>query len=174
MEAHAGGRILVTVVTIGQVDGLRSRTVQEVLQGVIAVVTGTITHIRVVSQLIFVAGARSNLVVASKVGHVILDQENAVVDSVLPGEEFITHGHVRSDRARAIKDVNEGERLGIGSTDVVQNGVGGEELVGEHVGQTAVEVEGPGVDHVLHGVHGVGKSHGVLGQTVLGSTLTAV
>ena len=179
VELHAGGRLLLAVVAVGEVDDLRGGTCEEVAHGIVAVVTGTIAHVLVVSHLVLEAGTCGDLVVAHVVGQVVLDVGHGVVHGVVPGEELIAEGHVDVRRGAfltdvAVEDVDVRELGGVGAADVIQLGPGGEELVGQVVAQAAVEVEGHGVDDVLHRVHRVGEGHGVLRHTGAGHTGAAV
>lgn len=72
VETHAGRRICFSVVTIGQADNRRSGLIEEIVKAVIAVVTGTVSHVGVVGHLILVACSESGLVVTGIVGKVIL------------------------------------------------------------------------------------------------------
>ena len=112
-------------------------------------------------------------------GKVVLHVGDGVVHGVVPGKELVTQGDVvvGADAVSGnvtVQDVDEGELVGVGAADVVQLGEGGQELVGQVVGETAVQVQGPGVHDILHGIHGVGVGHGVLGHTGAAHTGTAV
>ena len=173
---HAAGRVVAhqVLVTVGEVHRLRGGTGHEVLQGVVAVVTGTVAQVGVVSHLVLVGEASGDLVGAGIVGEVILDVDDVVVVTVLPGEELVTEGHVRGDGPGAIEDVDEREVGRIRTAGGIELGIGGQELVRHVVRQAAVQVQGEGVDQVVHGIERVREGHGVLGQTSHGGTLTAV
>ena len=175
VELHAGSRLLLAVVAVGEVDNLGSGAVQEVAHGVVAVVTGTVTHILVVRHLVLEVHATGDLVVAHIVSEVVLDVGHGVVHGVVPGEELIAQGHivVGPDAVLhqvAVKDVDERELGGAGAADVVKLGISGEELVGEVVAQAAVEVHGEGAHDILLRVHRVGEGHRILGHTGAGHT----
>ena len=182
VELDTGRRGLVAAVTIGEGHRFGGGAVDEVVHAAEAVVTGTFTHVGVVGELIFVAEAGHELVGAQIGGDVVLDIEYAVVDTVVPGEQLVTCGHVRHQGLLEVTvgqgagvtfhDVDEGELLRIRTTDVLDVGPGGQELVGQVVAEAAVEVHGNGAHIVLSGVHGVHEGHGVLGQTVLAHTGT--
>ena len=182
MELHTGGRSLFTVVTIGEVYNLRGGVEQgsgvqgavgvvHIVREVETVVTGTVTHVLVVGHLILIAEAGSEFVGTQVPGEVILHVGDGVVHGVVPGEKFITQGHVV---VIVLGDVDEGELGGVGAADIIQLGEGEQELVGHVVREAAVQVQGPGAHQVLHGVHGVGEGHGVVRHTGVAHTGTAV
>ena len=104
-------------------------------------------------------------------GQVVLHIGHGVVHGVVPGEELVTQGDVV---VVVLEDVDVREFLGIGTADIVQLGEGSQELVGQVVGQTAVQIQRPRVHHIVHGVHVVGIGHGVLAHTAAAHTGTAV
>ena len=172
-ELDTGGRGLVAAVTIGKGNSLRRFPIQEVIEGAEAVVTGAFTHVSVIGELVLEAGACGQLVGTGIIGDVVLDVEDAVVDTVVPGEEFVTRGDVRIQREGLtlvvgvrLHDVDEGELGGIGTADILDVGVGREELVRQVRAEAAVEVEGDGPDVVLGGIDRVGEGHRVFGQAV--------
>ena len=141
VETDTGSGLELTVVTVSKVDDLRSGTCQEVIEAAVTVVTGTVTHVLVVSHLVLVVDTTHDLVVAFIPGQVVLDVVVDLIDGVVPGEELITESHVVV-LLGVVKDVDEGELLGSAAADRVLNlGICGEELVGKIVGQTAVKVE---------------------------------
>ena len=171
---HAGSRLFLAIVTIGQTDDLRRCTVEEVLHREVAIVARTVTHILVVGHLVFVAQTAHNLVGTHIVGDVVLHVPDSVVNGVVPGEELVTQGHVVSRVARTVKNVDEGELVRVSTTDIVLLRIGSEELVREALCQTAVQVDRERVNDVLHRVHGVSESHRILRQTVISRARTTV
>ena len=170
------GRIVTheVLVAIGEVDGLGSGSVEEVIEGVVTIVTRTVPEICVVSHLVLVGDTGHELVVAGVDGEVVLDVDDVVVVTVLPGEEFITERHVRSDGAGAVEDVYEREVSGRGATGSVKLGIGGQELVHHVIGEPAVQVEREALCEVVRSVERVGEGHRVLRETGLRGTLSAV
>ena len=141
METDAGSRLELTVVTVGKVDDLRSGACQEVIHALVTVVTGTVTHVLVVSHLVLVVDTTHDLVVALVPCQVVLDVVVDLVDGVVPGEELITESHVVV-LLGVVEDVDERELLGGAATNRVLNlGICREELVGQILRKTAVKVE---------------------------------
>ena len=181
IEAHPGGGLGLAVIAVSQGHGLRHAVVQEVLQGGIAVVAGTVAHVVVVRHLVLEAGAGGNLVGAGVPGEVVLHGKGVVVHRIGPGEELVTRADVRKHldhRAGGsvciAEDVDVRELLGIGTADIADHGISGEELVGEDVRQAAVQVQGPGLHPVVHRVHVVRERHAVLGDAGVGRRHLAV
>ena len=129
---------------------------------VVAIVTRSVAHILVVGHLVLEADTTHDFVLAKVVGQVVLDVPNGVVDSIVPSEELVAECHVV---VAALRDVNEGELAGIGAALVVELREGGEELVREIVGQSAVQVERERVYEVVLRVHRIGKRHRILRHT---------
>ena len=160
IELHTGSWLRLTVVTVSQTYDLRSSTVHEVVHRVVTVVTGTITHILVVSHLMLESETSHDLVLTHVISHVVLDVPNGVMNGVIPGEQLITEGHVVV--VATIEDVDERELRRIGTADIIELRQCSQELVGEIIRQTAVQVDRPRMYEVVHRVHRVGKRHGVL------------
>ena len=128
----------------------------------ITVVAGAVTHVSVIGELVLIVESSDELVISHEVGHVILDGPDLVVDTVVPGEQLITEGHVRLPYTLVVllDDVDVRERGGIGTADVLDVGVGDKQLVGDPVIYLRVVVEGNGRHLVVLGIHIVCKSHG--------------
>ena len=172
----SAGRVGDTVVTVGVDEAQGQVTLEEVLGAGEAVVTGTVTHVGVVSHLVLVGGASGKSVGTQVEGQVVLHVENRVLHTVVVGEELVTEGGIRDEVAGAVvtvgHDVDVRERAGLGTALVVDVGVGRNEAVGNRVGETAVELAGDGPDIILLAVHVVGERLGLLAGTV--ETLVAV
>ena len=109
MELHACGRIHFAIVSVGEADHFRGISVDEVVDAVITVVTGTVPHVGVVSHLVLITEAHGHLVVAGIVHEVIFDVGNSIMYGVVPGEEFVSERHVRSVGSGSVHDINERE-----------------------------------------------------------------
>ena len=120
VEAHAGGRGLLAIVAVGQTNHLGCSTVDKVIHAAVAIVTGTVAHVLVVSHLILVADTSHKLMVAVVVGNVVLDVEDSIVHGIVPGEELIAKGHVLSGSVGAIVNVDEGEFRRVAATYIVK------------------------------------------------------
>ena len=175
VEHHFSVRVGLAAVAVSQTYSLGSRTVQEVVQRTVAVITRTATHVGVVGQLVLVAEARGDLVLAGIVGKVVGHGEHLVLHAVVVREQLVAQAHVGRQalghrpvgrRLVAAHDVDEGERRGVGAARVVDVRVGEQQLVGNLVAEAAVQVGRNGAHLVVHGVHRVGESHGVLRQAV--------
>ena len=170
------GRIVTheVLVAISEIDSLGGSSVEEVIEGVVTIVTRTVPEICVVSHLVLVGDTGHELVVAGVDGEVVLDIDDVVVVTVLPGEEFITERHVRSDGTGTVEDVDEREVGGRGAAGSVKLGIGGQELVHHVVGEPAVQVKREALGEIVRGVERVGEGHRVLRETGLGRTLSAI
>ncbi len=111
MELHSGCRILLSVVTIGEADNLRSRSVDEVIHALVAVITCSVSHIGIVSHLILIAQTPSNLVIAHIICKVVLHIGDGVVDSIVPCEKFISESHIGGGGTGAVEYVDERELI---------------------------------------------------------------
>ena len=171
VEGNLCVRVEVSVPAIGDGEGFR-RTVQHIddvclIGPRITIVHRTVTHVRVVCELVFVVHTGGDLVSAHGVDQVVLDGHDVVVHTVIPGEEFVTEGHVRLPFfAVLLDDINVRERVGVGTADIVDLGVGDEQLLGEVVGETAVVIEGKGLHLVVHRVHVVSEGHRIVTHAV--------
>ena len=94
VELHAGSRLGLVAVSVGQADNLGSGTVDKVVNAVVAVVTRTITHVLVVGHLVLEAQTAHDLVVTIVPGHVVTQVPDGVVNGVVPGKELITQSHI--------------------------------------------------------------------------------
>ena len=147
-EADTGRRSFLAVITIGKGHDFRSLAVHKVVNALEAVVTGAFTHIGVICKLVLVAEAGGELVVAHEIGDIVLEVQYTVVNTVVPGEELVTCGDVGNQRVGALvvrvglHDINEGELVRVRTTDILDVGIGDEQLVGQVVAEAAVQVEG--------------------------------
>ena len=104
------------------------------------------------------------LVVTGEEGEVIGNVRNLVLHTVVVGEQLVTGAHVRfqnlvSILVLACHDVDEGERRRIGAAHVLYIGVGEQQLIGNLIGEAAVQICRPRLHLVVHGIHAVGKRH---------------
>ena len=171
MEGDLCVRVEVAVPAIGDGEGFR-RAVEHLLDGrlggpCITIIERAVTHVSIVGELVLVVDTCGDLVCTDGVDQVVLDGEDVVVHTVVPGEELITERHVRLPFcAVLLDDINVRERGRLGTADVVDLGVGDEQLLGEVVREAAVVVEGEGLHLVVLRVHVVGERHGLVTDTV--------
>ena len=122
----------------------RSLSCIEIAQAGKTVGTGAVTHVGVECHLGLEADTCGDLVVSHVVGNIVLDVQSCVLNIVAIGEELISEVHVRLAGVIlakvACENLHEGEEIRIGTAHVLDVGVGDEQLVGEIVGETAVEV----------------------------------
>ena len=90
-------RILFTIVTDTEGKAHRHGTIQEVLSTGEAIVTCSVTHVRVTGGLAFPVETGSDLMVARVVGHVIGGIEDLVLHTVVVGEELVTKAGERNE-----------------------------------------------------------------------------
>ena len=169
---HTRGRVLLAIVAISEGHNLRSATIEEVVEGLVTVITQTVTHVGVVGHLMFEADAAKKLVRAEIPRHVVLGVPHAIVHGVVVCEELFTERNVVG--AVAVEYVDERELRRIGAAHVVELRVSDEELVAQVVSETAVEVKRERVDVVVHGIHGIGIRHCHLRCTSVSRTRAAV
>ena len=159
VELNPCRRSGLAVISVGKADYFGSSAVDEVINTCVAIVTGTVPNIDVVGHLVLEVEASGNLVIAAEVGKVVLDAEVGVVDGVVPGEQLVAEGHVVAVGTGTVLDIDERELVGGAAAHVVKLGVGHEQLVGEPVGKTAVEVERNGAYDIVHRIHRIGVAH---------------
>ena len=138
VELYTCSRVRLAVVAVCQGNNLRNASVEEVVHRGITVVAGTITHIHVVGHLVLEADTGGEFVGTHVVGHVVLDVPNGIVNGIVPSEQLITQCNVV---VAILQDIDEGEVSRVRGTLVVQLRIGGQELVREVIGETAVQVE---------------------------------
>ena len=109
VELYSCSRILLSAVTVGKADNLRSRTVDEVIYAEVTVVTCSVSHVSIVSHLIFIAQTCCKLMGSEVVCKVILHICNCVVNCVVPCEELVSERDVRGVCTCTVHDVNEWE-----------------------------------------------------------------
>ena len=111
VELHAGSRLGLATVTVGQANNLGGSAVDEVINTVVAVVTRTIAHVLVIGHLVLKRETTHDLVVTIVPGNVVTQVPNGVVYSVVPGKQLVTQSHVVVLVAVGIghRDVDEGE-----------------------------------------------------------------
>ena len=95
----------------------------------------------------------SNLVLTQIIGDIILDVPDGVMNSIVIGKQLIAKSDVVV--VAAVEDINEGELRRVGTTDIIELRIGCQELVGEILCKTAVQIDRERVYDVLHRVHGV-------------------
>ena len=171
VEHHFSIRVGLAVVAVGQTYSLGSRTVQEVVQRTVAVITRTATHVGVVGQLVLVAEARGDLVLAGIVGKVVGHGEHLVLHAVVVREQLVAQAHVGrqalghrtvGSRLVATHDVDEGEGRRVGAAHVIDVRIGEQQLVGNLVAKTAVQVSRNSTHLIILSIHRVGKGHRIL------------
>ena len=85
------------------------------------------------------------------------------MNRIVPGEELVAERHVDilgiTAGDVAVEDVDVGELGRVRTADIVQLGIGEEQLVGQLVGEAAVEVGCERLDDVVLGIHIVGEGH---------------
>ena len=172
VELYTCGRLRLTTVTIGQTEDLRSSTVEEVIEAVIAIVTCTVTHVLVVGHLMLEHHAGSELVLTHIKGDVVLDVPDGVMNGIVIGKQLIAKGDVVV--VAAIEDINEWELRRVGTTDIIELRIGCQELVGEVLRKAAVQIDRERVYDVLHRVHSVSVRHRILRHTCTAHTGTTV
>ena len=148
VELNTCSRFGLTIVTIGQTEDLwcaieqssriNDTTNIHIIGQVVTIVTRTITHILVVGHLMLEGHTGHNLMRAHVIGHVILDVPDSVMNGIVPCEQLVTESHVV---ITVTCNINEGELGRVSTTYVVELRDGSQELVGEVLRQTAVQVE---------------------------------
>ena len=106
---HLGSRIGLTIITVCKTNHLRSFTIDEIINTVVAIITSTVTHIGVISHLVLKSDTSHKLVVAHIVCHVILHIPYSIVNCIVVCEELITESHIVVDVARTVENINEWE-----------------------------------------------------------------
>ncbi len=153
VELHTCSRLGLAVVTVSKVDDFRSSTAKEVIETCITIVTGTVTHIHIVSHLVFESHTAGNLMVGSIISDIILEVINRVVNRIVPREQFITK---RDVALVVLEDINERELIGICSTHIIELRESEQELVGQLISEAAVQIDRNRMHEVVDSVHRVG------------------
>ena len=145
IEGNLSIRIALAIETVCNGERLRTGLVQEVLNAVVAIVTRTITHIGIICHLVLEVETSGNLVGGEIEGEVVSDAGNLVLHTVVIGEKLVTQRHIGFHDLITIgvltgHNVDEGELAGIRATHILDIGIGEEQLVGNLLSETAVEV----------------------------------
>ena len=94
VRLHAGCRLGFAVIAVSKADNLRSSAVNEIIDGFVAIVACTVTHVLVVGHLVLEVDTGHKLMAAEEICKVILYVGNGVVHSVVPCKELISESHV--------------------------------------------------------------------------------
>ena len=181
VEPHTCCGIGLTVITVSKSHDLRIAVEEEcgiqhtvhphIVGSIEAVVTCTVTHIHIVGHLVLEADTCGEFVVLHIIGSIVLDVPDRVVNGVVIGEQLIAEGHVV---VVVFRNVDMGEHSRLRVTDIVELRIGEQQLVRQIVCETAVQVEGERVYHVVHGIHRVGERHRRLRHTCVSHTRATV
>ena len=116
VELYAGGRISLTIVSIGERNDLwraveqqlrvEREAIPHIIGSIETIVARTITHIHIISHLMLERHTGGQLVRIHIVSHVILDIPDGVVDGIVPSEQLITKRQVV---VLGISDIDEWE-----------------------------------------------------------------
>ena len=106
---HLSSRIGLAIITVCKTNHLRSFSIDEIVNTVVAIITSTVTHIGVISHLVLKSDTSHKLVVAHIVCHIVLNVPYSVVYGIVVCEELISESHIVIGVTRTIEDVDEWE-----------------------------------------------------------------
>ncbi len=87
------------------------------------------------------------------ISDIILEVINSVVNGVIPREQLITKRYIT---LVVLEDINEWELIGICSTHIIELREREQELVGQLIRETAVQIDRNRMHEVVDSVHRVG------------------
>ena len=94
-EFHVRRRFCITIVPISQGKRFRCSFILEILEAGIAIISGSVTHIRVPRFLTFVADTCRQFMSSQVIGEVIHNSHNCILHQVVIGKQLVTGSHVR-------------------------------------------------------------------------------
>ena len=141
VEGYSCLGVVVASIAVGQAYHLGCSSVDEVIHAAIAVVAGTVTHVLVVGHLVLVGYSAGDLMTAGGVDELVLEVEDIVVHGIVVAEQLVAQRHILGVGVRAVLDVDEGELGRVTASHIVYLGECGEELIGQTVAQTCVQVQ---------------------------------